>query len=86
MHAEVSCNVTGNTYNSVLIVQVVSAGVEISACLKAGELLLGASDVVHLDTAPVFIISSHHNPVLEVDSTSPAEIEDDNNINIKSDY
>ena len=74
------------TYNSVLIVHVVSAGVPRSGCLKAGELLLGSGDVVHQDTGPVIIISSHHNPVLEVNSTSPAEIEDDNNNNIKSDY
>ena len=52
-----------------------------SGCLKAGELLLGTGDVVHLDTGPVIIISSHHHPVLEVNSTSPAEIEDDKNIN-----
>ena len=75
-----------HTYNSVLIVHVVGAGVPRSGCLKAGELFLGAGDVVHQDTAPVIIISSHHNPVLEVNSTSPAENEDDNNINIHSDY
>ena len=41
MHGEVSCYVTGNTYNSVLTVHVVSAGVAVSGCLKVGELLLG---------------------------------------------
>ena len=82
-----SRDVTGNTYNSVLSVQVVSAGVVISGCLKVGELLLGAGEGVHLDTAPVLIAeaSSHHDPVLEVYGTSTAENEDGNNINDDSD-
>ena len=46
----VSCDVTGNTYNSVLTVHVVSAGVVISGCLKAGKLLLGTLTIVHLDS------------------------------------
>ena len=85
-YGEVSCDVTDNTYSSVPTVPVVSAGVQMSRCLKVGKLLLGSGEGVHLDTASVIIISSHHNPVLEVNSTSPAEIEDDNNNNIKSDY
>ena len=84
-YGEVSCDVTGNTYNSVLTVPVVSAGVAPSACPQAGELLLGAGEGVHLDTAPVLIASSHHDPVLELYGTSPAENEDDNSINIHSD-
>ena len=84
---EASCDVTGNTYNSVLTVPVVSAGVVISGCLKVGELLLGAGEGVHLDTAPVLIAeaSSHHDPVLEVYCTCFAGNEDDNSINIYSD-
>ena len=49
-YGEVSCDVTGNTYSSVLTVKVVSAGVAPSVCLKAGELLLGAGEGVHLDS------------------------------------
>ena len=80
----VSCDVTGNTYNSVLTVPVVSAGVVISGCLKVGELLLGAGEGVHLDSGDgsVSVASSHHDPVLELYGTSKAENEDDNNINI----
>ena len=48
-YGEVSCDVTGNTYNSVLTVHVVSAGVAPSGCLKVGELLLGAREGVHPD-------------------------------------
>ena len=72
-----SCDVTGNTYNSVLTVQVVSAGVEISACLKAGELLLGSREGVHLDSGDITIIpaSSHHDTVLELNGTRLAENE-----------
>ena len=81
-----SCDFTGNTYNFVLTVQVVSAGVARSACLKVGELLLGSLEGVHLDTSPVTTAaSSHHNPVLEFYGTSKAANEDDNNINIYSD-
>ena len=81
----------GNTYSFVLTVHVVSAGVAISGCLKAGELLLGAGEGVLLDSGDSFIIwiaslpSSHHDPVLELYGTSPAGNEDDNNINIHSD-
>ena len=60
----VSCDVTGNTYNSVLTVQVVSAGVAPSTCLEAGELLLGSREGVHLDSGPRTAASSHHDPVL----------------------
>ena len=74
------------THHPSLTIHVVSAGVALSCCQQVRELLLGSGDVEHLDTGPVIIISSHHNPVLEVNSTSPAEIEDDNNINIHSDY
>ena len=85
-YGEVSCDVTGNTYNSVLTVHVVSAGVAISACLKAGELrILGAGEGVHLDTALFTIPSSHHDPVLEFNGTGLAENEDDNITNIYSD-
>ena len=56
-YGEVSCDVTGNTYSSVLTVPVVSAGVVLSACLKAGELLLGPRDVVHLDSGKVSCVT-----------------------------
>ena len=85
MHGEVSCDVTGNTYNSILIIQVVSAGVIKSLCLEVGELLLGARDVVHLDRGGRLMVhnaSSHHDPVLEFNGTSVAGNEDDHNINI----
>ena len=81
-----SCDVTGKTYNSVLTVQVVSAGVEISACLKAGELLLGTLAGVHLDSAENLQVpgssastaaSSHHDPILEFDGTGRAGNGDD---------
>ena len=83
----VSCDVTGTTYNSVLTVHVVSAGVPISGCRHVGELLLGAGEGVHLDSGErrVTPASSHHNPVLEFNGTSIAENEDDNNINIYND-
>ena len=73
-----SCDDTGNTYNTVLTVHIVSAGVVHSGCLKAGELLLGTRDVVHLDTADTITIkaSSHHDPVLKFDGTSTAGNED----------
>ena len=90
-YGEVSSVGTGNTYNSILTVHVVSAGVPVSGCLKAGELLLGSRDGVHLDIAGnsrrvTSHPSSHHDPVLELYGTSRAENEDDNNINIHSDY
>ena len=88
-YGEVSCDVTGNTYNSVLTVHVVSAGVAISACPQAGELLLGAGDVVHLDSGERVRIdpaSSHHDPVLKFNGTRTAGNEDDNNTNIYSDW
>ena len=85
-YGEVSRDVTGNTYNSVLTVHIVSAGVSRSCCLKAGEQLLGTRDVVHLDTVrKVPNPSSHHDPVLEFYGTSTAEYEDDNKVNIYSD-
>ena len=74
-----------DTYNSILTVQIVSAGMARSGCLKAGELLLGAGEGVHLDMARVTPPSSHHDPVLELYGTSPAENEDDNSMNIYSD-
>ena len=91
-YGEVSCDVTGNTYNSVLTVPVVSAGVGTSGCPQAGELLLGAGDSIHLDSGDSVIAraalppSSHHDPVLEVNGTGIAGNEDDNNINIYSNY
>ena len=81
-----SCDVTGNTYNSVLTVPVVSAGVAISGSLKAGELLLGAREGVHLDHGLGVGPSSHHDPVLEFYGTSRAGNEYDNKINIYSDF
>ena len=86
-YGEVSCDVTDNTYSSVLSVQEVSAGVAISGCLKVGELLLGAGEGVLLDSgdSSVSVASSHHNPVLELYGTSPAGNEDDNSMNIYSD-
>ena len=66
-YGEVSCDVTDNTYNSVLTVHVVSAGVEPSGCLKVGELLLGTREGVLLDSADSIVAipaSSHHDPVL----------------------
>ena len=39
-YGEVSCDVTGKTYSSVLTVPVVSAGVASSACPQAGEMLM----------------------------------------------
>ena len=75
MQVELSCDVTGNTYNSVLTVHVVSAGVEPSGCLKVGELLLGAREVVLLDSGDsvrIDVASSHHDPVLEFNGTGTA--------------
>ena len=86
-YGEVSCDVTDNTYSSVLTVQVVSAGVVTSGCRHVGELLLGAGEGVHLDSGERTqeSSSSHHNPVLELYGTSQAGNEDDNSINIYSD-
>ena len=91
--AEVSCDVTGNTYNSVLTVPVVSAGVARSGCLKVGELLLGAGEGVHLDSGNegldiplTHTASSHHDPVLEVNGTTLPENEDYKLIFTLSDY
>ena len=73
-----------SSYFSVLTVHIVSAGVPISGCLKAVELLLGSGDVVNLDSGDVVRIvptSSHHNPVLEFNGTSTTVNEDNNNIN-----
>ena len=85
-YGKVSCDVTGNTYNSVLTVQVVSAGVFLSGCRHVGKLLLGAGDVVHLDSGPGVDSSSHHDPVLKFNGTRTAGNEDDNNTNIYSDW
>ena len=71
-YGEVSRDVTGNTYSSVLTVHVVSAGVVRSACLKAGELLLVAGEGVHLDSGDGTPASSHHDPVLEFNGTGKA--------------
>ena len=89
-YGEVSGNVTGDTYNSVLTVHVVCAGVVTSGCLKVGKLLLGSREGVHLNsgtnvpqpTSP----SSHYDPVLKFYGTSMPENEDGNNnkINIYS--
>ena len=59
----------------------------ISGCLKAGELLLGSREGVHLDSDDrrVTPASSHHDPVLELNGASLAGNEDDNSINIYSD-
>ena len=76
------------TYNSVLIVHVVSAGVVISGCLKVGELFLGAGEGVLLDSGDsvrIDVASSHHDPVLKFNGTSSAGNEDDNSTNIYSD-
>ena len=58
----------------------------ISACLKVGELLLGAGEGVHLDSGDITAASSHHDPVLELYGTCSAGNEDDNNTNIYSDW
>ena len=68
-YGDVSCDVTDNTYNSVLTVHVVSAGVVISGCLKVGKLLLGTREGIHLNSGDRRVIlasipSSHHDPVL----------------------
>ena len=65
-----------------------SAGVEPFACLKSGELLLGAREGVHLNCGEevrIVIASSHHDPVLEFNGTCRAVNEDDNSMNIYSD-
>ena len=80
MQFEVSCYVTGNTYNPVLTVQEVSTSVARSRCLKAWELLLGTLAGVHLDhrcsTSFRAPSSSHHNAVLKFNSTCTAEKKD----------
>merc|ERR1712079_981638 len=69
---EVSCDVKGNTYNSVLTVQVVRASVAISGASKAGE-LLGTLAGVHPDSVSNRVVASgHHDPVLKFNSTSSA--------------
>ena len=74
-----------NTYNSVLTVQVVSAGVVISACLKVGELrILGTGEGVHLDSGPGVPPPSHHDPVLKFNGTGMPVNENVININIYS--
>ena len=94
-YCEVTCDVAGNTYNSILTIQVVSAGVAISACLKAGELLLGSLTGVHLDffvpvrSAPGAPASSNHDQwqpstVIKLNGTSIAE-NGKNKISIHSD-
>ena len=58
----------------------------VSACLKAGEILLGTFIGVHQDIGPSEVVpSGHHDPVLKFNGTSKAEYEDDNNIDIYSD-
>ena len=76
-YGEVSCDVTGNTYSSVLTVQVVSAGVAISACPQAGELLLGTREGVHLNSGPGPKAPSQHNLVLLFYGTCRPENKDD---------
>ena len=69
-----SSDVTGNTYSSVLTVQVVSAGVVTSGYPKTGELLLGTLAGVYLDSSVSRVVaSSHHDPVLEFNGTTSAE-------------
>ena len=85
MQFEVSCYVTGNTYNSIMTVQEVSTSVARSRCLKAWELLLGTLAGVHLDSAENLQVytsastaaSSHHDPILEFDGTGRAGNGDD---------
>ena len=85
-YGEVSGNVTGDTYNSVLTVHVVCAGVVTSGCPQVGKLLLGSREGVHLNSGDRRVTSSsHHDPVLEFNGTRQAGNEDDNNINIYSD-
>ena len=67
-----SCNVTGNTYNSVLTVQVVSAGVDRSGCSQVGELLLGSLEGVHLDSGARSRPSRHHHCVLHLNGAGTA--------------
>ena len=93
MADEVNCDVTGDlqvTYQSVLTVKVVSAGVVLSGCLKTGEGWLGVLGTlagVHLDSGDSLAVargsfpSSHHDLVLKFNSTRMAENEG-NNINI----
>ena len=88
-YGEVGCDFTGNTYNSVLTVQVGSAGMLMSWCLKTGELLLWSREGVHLNSANgvrrgIDPATSHHDPVLEFNSTGKSENEDDN-MNMYSD-
>ena len=82
-----------NTDNFVLTVKVVSAGVVLSGCQKAGERwlrILGTLAGVHLDSGDSLVVacgsfpSSHHDLVLKFNSTRMAENEG-NNINIYSD-
>ena len=63
-----------DTYNSILTVQIVSAGMARSGCLKAGEVLLGTLAGVHLDDIR-FRASSYHDPILKFNTTSRAEKE-----------
>ena len=80
MASEVNSDFTGNTYNSVLTIQVVCAGVQIFGCLKPGELFLGTLAGVHLDSGDRILTntpSSHHDSVLKSNSTSTTENEDD---------
>ena len=65
-----------NTYDSVLAVKVVSAGVVVSACLKIGKHEPGTRDVVHLDcgdSREEQDASSNHDVVLKFNSTSRAK-------------
>ena len=48
----------------------------VSGCLKAGEQLLGAGDVVNLDSGLGVLPSSHHNCVLELNGAGPTANED----------
>ena len=96
MADEVNCDVTGDlqvTYHSVLTVKVISAGVVLSGCQKAGEGWLGVLGTlagVHLDSGDSLGIargsfpSSHHDSVLKFNSTRMAENEG-KNTNIYSD-
>ena len=57
-----------------------TAGVTVSGCEQAGELLLGSGDIVNLDTSVVakasIPLSGHHHCVLQLDGTGPAANKD----------
>ena len=68
------------THHSIFTIHEVSAGVTVSGCEQAGELLLGSGDIVNLDTSVVaeasIPLSGHHHCVLQLDGTGPAANKD----------